>query len=99
MEGLVASRRAIAPSFVIGELEVGDDSLHRWAKTQTGFSVSEQAEVQNDAASLLAEYYDPNKPTKGINGADPFVIALACAASPQLVVVTAEHPGNIENPK
>ena len=48
----------------------------------------------------MATYYNPDKPDKGINGADPFVIALAATRIPNpWVVVSGEKPGSAENPK
>jgi Domain of unknown function (DUF4411) len=47
----------------------------------------------------MARYHNHDKPDKGINGADPFVISLAATQVPALVVVHGEKPGSAENPK
>jgi len=99
MEALIADGRAFIPSFVLAELEQGGDDLFRWAKAQDGFVVNEEAAVQQAAAVLLAAYHDPQRPTKGISNADPFVIALAQSTNPRWTVVTAEKVGSAENPK
>jgi hypothetical protein len=44
----------------------------------------------------MATHHDPTRPVKGINGADPFVIAMAKAGGPEWSVVSEEHPGNTE---
>ena len=47
----------------------------------------------------MATHYDPSRPTKGISGADPFVIAMAKDTGPHCAVVADEHPGSRENRK
>jgi hypothetical protein len=99
MEQLIADGRAHAPAFVRVELERQDDQLSRWARAQDGFFLDEAERVQEHAAALLGEHHNPAKPAKGINGADPFVIALAAAHDPPWIVVSDEKPGSFENPK
>jgi len=98
MEALIASGRAIVPSFVLGELEVGGDELSKWAKAQPGFARMETEPVQLMARDLLRSYRRPGKKTKGINNADPFVIAMG-AQTAACIVVTAEKDGSDANPK
>ncbi len=99
MEDLIAKGRARAAKSVLQELERGSDPLLKWAKAQQDLFVDEDVAMQTRAANLLAQYYDPTKPAKGISGADPFVIALADLKNPKWAVVTAEKPGSLENPK
>ena len=47
----------------------------------------------------MATHHDQDKPHKGINGADPFVIAMAKAGGPHWIVVSDEHPGSPDNRK
>jgi len=47
----------------------------------------------------MATHHDPSKPHKGINGADPFVIALAMHGGANWTVICDEHPGSAENRK
>ena len=99
MEELIAKGRARSPKSVLQELERGSDALLKWAKTQHALFIDEDVAMQTRAANLLAQYYDPAKPAKGISGADPFVIALADLANPKWLAVSAEKPGSRENPK
>lgn len=47
----------------------------------------------------MGKYPNPQKPLKGINGADPFVIAMAKDGGAHWVVINEEKPGSIEHPK
>lgn len=47
----------------------------------------------------MATHHNPAKPLKGINGADPFVIAMAKVNGAQWTVVADEHPGSQDNRK
>jgi hypothetical protein len=55
--------------------------------------------VQQIVRKLMATHHDPAKPHKGINGADPFVIAMAKDGGTEWKVVADEHPGSLENRK
>jgi hypothetical protein len=59
----------------------------------------ESLSVQQIVRHLMATHHDPAKPHKGINGADPFVIAMAKDGGAQWKVVADEHPGSLENRK
>jgi hypothetical protein len=62
--------------------------------------VDSSPEIQRVVAELMDAYYNPEKPDKGISGADPFVIGLAATRNPgPWIVVTGEKPGSAENPK
>ena len=76
IEGLIVAGRMRAPKAVLDEIKAGDD-CHTWAKGQTDLFVEESTGVQQRVRKLMAEHHNPAKPLKGINGADPFVIALA----------------------
>ena len=75
------------------------DDCHKWAKAQTSLFVEESSAVQQIVRQLMAKHHDPAKPHKGINGADPFVIAMAKDAGADWTVVADEHPGSLENRK
>jgi hypothetical protein len=47
----------------------------------------------------MARHHNAEKPHKGINGADPFVIAMALDGGTDWKVVSDEHPGSSENRK
>ena len=99
IEGLVTAGSLRAALPVLWELEKQDDDLLAWAKAHRELFVDPNDEVQNAVTDLMDTYHDPEKPDKGINGADPFVIALADKSNPGLTVVSGEKPGSAENPK
>jgi hypothetical protein len=98
MEALVADGRLRAPKAVMDEIRSGDD-CHKWAKAQTGLFIEESVAVQGIVRRLMATHHDTARPTKGINGADPFVIAMAKDGGTGWVVVSDEHPGSAESRK
>jgi hypothetical protein len=98
MEALVTDGRLRAPKAVMDEIRPGDD-CHKWAKAQTELFVEESIAVQSIVRRLMATHHDPSKPIKGINGADPFVIAMAKDGGAGWVVVSDEHPGSAESRK
>lgn len=98
VEELIAAGRLRSPKAVFDEVKPGDD-CHTWAKGQTELFVEESASVQQIVRELMATHHDPAKPHKGINGADPFVIALAKDGGAHWKVVADEHPGSQENRK
>ena len=98
LEDLIAVGRLRAPKAVYDEIKPGD-ACHKWAKSQTALFVEESSSVQTIVKQLMATHHDPKKPLKGINGADPFVIAMARDGGPSWTVVSDEHPGSIENRK
>jgi hypothetical protein len=100
MEALIAAGRLRAPKIVFDEIKPGDeDPCYQWAKAQTGLFVEESQAVQRIVRQLMATHHNPAKPLKGINNADPFVIAMAKDGGPNWVVVSDEHPGTAESRK
>lgn len=98
VEDLIAAGRLRAPKAVFDEIRSGDD-CHAWARAQTELFLEETVPVQRIVRRLMAIHHDPARPTKGINGADPFVIAMAQDGGTHWVVVADEHPGSRENRK
>jgi hypothetical protein len=98
MEELVDAGRLRSPKAVLDEIRPGDD-CHKWCKEQSALFLEEPVAVQRIVRRLMAAHHDPARPTKGINGADPFVIAMAMDAGPHCTVVADEHPGSRENRK
>lgn len=98
MEELIATGRLRAPRAVFDEIKPGDD-CHVWCKAQAGLFVEKSAAVQRIVRRLMAEHHNPQKPLKGINGADPFVIAMAQDGGARWIVVSDEHPGSQESRK
>jgi hypothetical protein len=95
MEDLIGAGRLRAPKAVFDEIRPGDD-CHKWAKAQTELFIEESAAVQRLVRQLMATHHNPAKPLKGINNADPFVIAMAKDGGANWVVVSDEHPGTAE---
>jgi hypothetical protein len=95
MEALIAAGRLRAPRVVLDEIRPGDD-CHAWAKAQTDLFIEESPAVQRIVRHLMATHRNPAKPEKGINGADPFVIAMAKDGGALWTVVSDEHPGTAE---
>lgn len=100
VEQLIASGELRASREVREELERENDALLAWVKEQDDLCVESNEAIQAVVATLMGTYYNPEKPDKGINGADPFVIGLAAIQNPQQwTVVSGEKPGSAENPK
>jgi hypothetical protein len=87
-----------SPKAVFDEIRPGDD-CHKWCKAQTDLFVEESVSVQEIVRALMATHHDNDKPHKGINGADPFVIAMAKDGGANWTVVADEYPGSAENRK
>ncbi len=84
---------------VYTELEKKDDELFKWCKERKDeMFVEIDDAVQTEVARLMKAYPRLVDTVKGRSGADPFVIALASAATPRMVVVTEEHPGKTKIP-
>ncbi len=102
MEALIDAGRLRAPKAVLDEISRIDDDCCKWAKAQTELFIEESIAVQRIVRALMAQYPAPVKKKKkptGINGADPFVIALAKDGGAHWAVVSDEHPGSDENKK
>lgn len=98
IEALIAAGRLRAPKAVYDEIKQGDD-CHKWAKRQTSLFIEESRSVQEIVQRLMATHHNTEKPHKGINGADPFVIAMARDGGSAWIVVSDEAPGSLENRK
>jgi hypothetical protein len=100
VESVIAEGRFKAPRFVLTELEKVDDKLHEWAKSyKDEIFVEDDEDAQKIARTLIQVYSFPEKPSKGIGGADPFVIARAQLGSPVWTVVSGEKVIDANNPK
>jgi hypothetical protein len=99
VETLIGRGELKASKEVLDELQRQDDDLHEWARAHPELFVEVSDPVQDAVTELMDTYYNPDKPEKGINGADPFVIALAITENPVWTVVSGERPGSAENPK
>lgn len=92
MEDLTAQGRLRAVRSVKDELADGD--LRKWCLAQPDLFVDEDEETQKRVAGLMAAYQNPKK-SRGIDQADPFVIALADMNGWH--VVSAERGGSLAN--
>ena len=96
---LIREGRLRASIEVYNELEKKDDELFKWCKERKeGMFVEIDDAIQNEVSRIMRAYPRLVDTVKGRSGADPFVIALAAAAKPRMVVVTEEHPGKIKIP-
>lgn len=94
LEVLIAAGRLRAIRGVKDEL--GEWELREWCLKQVDLFIDEDEKVQRRVAQLMATYQNPKK-TRGIDKADPFVIALADVQDRKWVVVSAEKGGSLEN--
>ena len=96
MEDLIAEGRLRAVRSVKDELGKGD--LRNWCVAQPDLFVEDDDAIQLRVAQLMAAYQNPKK-ARGINKADPFVIALADVSEGEWYVVSAEKGGSLsKNP-
>jgi uncharacterized protein DUF4411 len=95
---LVDADRLRSPKAVLDELKPGDD-CHEWCKDEDKLFVEESTSVQTIVRQLMKTHHNLAKPRKGINGADPFVVAMAKNGGAHWTVVADEHPGSDENRK
>lgn len=99
VEQLIAEGRLRASREVRDEVERQDDDLLAWTKKFPELWVDSNGAIQGVVASLMAQYFNPQKPAKGIGNADPFVIGVAATQGAGWAIVTGEKPGSVENPK
>ena len=92
MGDLIAQGRLRAPRSVKDELGTGD--LRKWCLAQHDLFVDEDEAVQLRVAQLYGGYQNPKK-VRGIDKADPFVIALAATQDGDWTVVSAERGGSL----
>lgn len=99
MDDLIDEGRLKASIEVYNELKKKDDDVYQWCKERKDKLVVEIDEATQDAVvELMANYPRLVDTAKGRSGGDPFVIALAQAASVQMTVVTEENPGKTKIP-
>ena len=92
MEALIVEGRLRAVRSVKDEM--ADGELRKWSLAQTDFFVEEDEAIQQRVGQLMASYQNPKK-VRGIDKADPFVIALADVADGDWYVVSAERGGSL----
>jgi Domain of unknown function (DUF4411) len=96
MEGLVSEGRLRATRSVKDELGAGN--LRKWCLARPDLFVADDEAIQVRVAQLMATYQNPKR-ARGIDKADPFVIALAATQEGDWRVVSAERGGSLaKNP-
>jgi hypothetical protein len=99
LEDLIDEGRLKASIEVLEELKKKDDDVYAWAKERKDLLFVEIDELVQDAVVYLMTTHEKLVDTvKGKSGGDPFVIALALASDPQMVVVTEEDAGKVRIP-
>jgi hypothetical protein len=90
----------VASIEVYNELSKKDDDVCAWAKERKETMFEEINDTVQDAVVyLMATYPRLVDTSTGKSGGDPFVIALALAANPKLVIVSQEKGGSAKSPK
>ena len=85
---------------VFHELKKKDDDVFAWAKVRKDTLFREiDDDVQDEVVRIMQLYPKLVDTGKGKSGGDPFVIAQALAARPNLVVITQEAGGSADKPK
>ncbi len=99
LEDLIEEGRLKASIEVLEELKKKDDDVYAWAKERKDLLFVEIKETVQDAVVYLMATHEKLVDTaKGKSGGDPFVIALALANDPQMIVVTEEDAGKVRIP-
>lgn len=99
LEELIEEGRLKASIEVYNELKKKDDEVFAWAKVHKDKLFVEIDEpTQDEVIDLMANYPTLVDTTKGRSGGDPFVIALALASDPHMIVVTQEDRGKMRIP-
>ena len=70
-----------------------------WAKERKASFLEIDDDVQAAMGWILGKYPRLVDTAKGKSGADPFVIAQAISATPQLVILHQEAGGSLQSPK
>jgi Domain of unknown function (DUF4411) len=100
IEDLIAKGKFKSSISVLDELEKQDDALVKWARQlKPNIFVEDNESVQKFAIEMNDKYSFPNHKTKGISGADAFVVAQARASQMKAIVVSGEREKTAQNPK
>lgn len=100
VDRLIEAGRLRASIEVFNELKRKDDDIAKWASSRKkDLFIDIDDKVQDAVLVVLSKFPKLVDTGKGKSGADPFVIALALAASPQCTVITQEAGGTPDKPK
>jgi len=92
-EGRLRSVRAVQDEIKDSDLQPKEINLCRWCKAHPDFYIPDDEPIQLKVLEIMASFQNPPK-TRGIGGADPFVIARAALNGPYWFVVSNENPHN-----
>jgi hypothetical protein len=99
VDALIDDKRLRASIEVYNEVQRKDDDLFAWCKKRKGSLFVEIDEKCQQALIAIMERHPRLVDTgKGRSGGDPFVIALAAAENPSMIVVTEEFQGKVRIP-
>lgn len=99
LDELIDADRLRASREVYEELKKKDDDVYIWVKARREkLFVEIDDAVQDAVVHLMSTYPRLVDTAKGKSGGDPFVIALAMASTPLMVVVTQEEDGKVRIP-
>src|ERR1043165_7132802 len=99
LDDLIEQSRLRASIEVYNEIQKKDDELLAWCKERKeAMFVEIDAQTQTHLVRIMKAHPRLVDTSKGLSGADPFVIALAAATAPTMVVVSEEHPGQTKIP-
>ncbi|MEI8395301.1 MAG: DUF4411 family protein [Rhodospirillaceae bacterium] len=94
MDALIECGRLRASIEVYHEIKKKDDEIYEWVKERAElFFVDIDDACQIEVARIMERHPRLVDTVKGRSGADPFVIALAATARPNMTVITEEQPG------
>ena len=99
LDDLIGDGRLVSSIEVYNELEKKDDDVFVWAKDRRDIFLEIDDSVQVAMLHVMGTYPRLVDTVKGKSGADPFVIAQALCASPQLTVLHQEIGGSLNSPK
>ena len=92
--------RLVSSIEVYGELEKKDDDVFAWAKTRKAMFLEIDDDVQAAMVRIMGRYPRLVDTVKDKSGADPFVIAQALSANPQMMTVLhQENGGSLKSPR
>ena len=90
-EGRLRSVRAVQDEIKDSDPQSKQINLCKWCKAQAGFYLPDDEAIQLKVRDIMAAFQNPQK-TRGISGADPFVIARAALNGSPWHVVSNESP-------
>jgi hypothetical protein len=94
---LIDEEIIIAPEDVLGELKRKDDTLYKWAKSNSKMFYAMDEELQNTLREIINKYPKMIDTRSDKSPADPVVVSLAKVTN--RILVTYEKDGSDNRPK